>query len=389
MQIKMGEKIKELRVRDGRTQSDLATAIGVSCQAVSRWEANGGYPDMEIVPAIANYFHVTIDELYGYHGDREEKIAEVLRKADKAMPHRHIHKDCLSDNFEDCVQMLRDSAEEFPNEPRILAKLATALMIFGYHKYGVNGKLNKETGLIEGDVEYNSKNVYWQEALLVMEKLLRSNPSSEQRIDTIYNLVDIYRTMGQYEKAKALAAEQNEIVICRELLLPLATVGKENAQYKSQSIIALLERLQFTICDAIATNMSLRTSEYGKQVYSTMAQLYETIFSDGNYGPNRWDIFYIHLNLIRCEIKINDNIQNALAYFDRLFDHAKAYNDFCENHAEEYQYSAPLICYAKKKVYTPSPITYQSFWKGYIPDLPQDMITELRKNPKYAECFAE
>ena len=75
MKIKIGEKIKEFRARDGRTQNDLATAIGVSCQAVSRWEANGGYPDMEIIPAIANYFHVTIDELYGYHGDREEKIA--------------------------------------------------------------------------------------------------------------------------------------------------------------------------------------------------------------------------------------------------------------------------------------------------------------------------
>lgn len=86
MQIKIGKKIKELRCRDGRTQDDLAAALCVSCQAISRWETNGGCPDMETVPAIANYFHVAIDELFGCHDDREyqikaqkQKIRRVLR----------------------------------------------------------------------------------------------------------------------------------------------------------------------------------------------------------------------------------------------------------------------------------------------------------------------
>ena len=66
MNIKIGEKIKQLRLRDGRKQEDLANALGVSPQAVSRWEANGGYPDMELIPAIANYFNISIDELFGF-----------------------------------------------------------------------------------------------------------------------------------------------------------------------------------------------------------------------------------------------------------------------------------------------------------------------------------
>ena len=60
MQILIGNKIRELRHRDGRKQEDLADALGVTCQAVSRWEAAGGYPDLEIIPAIANYFHISI-----------------------------------------------------------------------------------------------------------------------------------------------------------------------------------------------------------------------------------------------------------------------------------------------------------------------------------------
>ena len=73
MQLDLGQKIRELRRRDGRTQEALAEAIGVTSQAISRWEANGGYPDMEMIPSIANYFGITIDELFGYHNGRESK----------------------------------------------------------------------------------------------------------------------------------------------------------------------------------------------------------------------------------------------------------------------------------------------------------------------------
>ena len=54
MQLNLGTKIRELRHRDGRTQEALAEALGVTSQAVSRWESGGSYPDMEIMPAIAN-----------------------------------------------------------------------------------------------------------------------------------------------------------------------------------------------------------------------------------------------------------------------------------------------------------------------------------------------
>ena len=65
MRIMLGDKIKELRKRDGRTQDDLATALGITNQAVSRWEANKAYPDMEIIPAIANYFHAPMGWVVG------------------------------------------------------------------------------------------------------------------------------------------------------------------------------------------------------------------------------------------------------------------------------------------------------------------------------------
>lgn len=43
MQLNLGTKIRALRQRDGRTQDALAEALGVSAQAVSRWESGGSF----------------------------------------------------------------------------------------------------------------------------------------------------------------------------------------------------------------------------------------------------------------------------------------------------------------------------------------------------------
>ena len=175
MQLNLGQKIRELRHRDGRTQEALAEALGVTAQAISRWEANGGYPDMEMLPAIANYFHISIDELFGYNADREAKIEAILKKAHEVLfcTGFALEKGGETDAYEKCIAMLRRASEEFPNEPRILSKLATALFQLGWQKYGAKVRIEDGTDTISYDVEYNSKNPYWQEALLVDEKLLK------------------------------------------------------------------------------------------------------------------------------------------------------------------------------------------------------------------------
>ena len=73
MQLDLGNNIRQLRHRDKRTQEALAEALGVTAQAVSRWESGGCYPDMNLIPSIANYFGVSIDELFGYTNQRERR----------------------------------------------------------------------------------------------------------------------------------------------------------------------------------------------------------------------------------------------------------------------------------------------------------------------------
>ena len=60
----IGKQIALLRKERGIKQEELAGYVGVSTQAVSKWE-NGGVPDTELLPAIADFFSVSVDSLFG------------------------------------------------------------------------------------------------------------------------------------------------------------------------------------------------------------------------------------------------------------------------------------------------------------------------------------
>ena len=60
----MGKRIKALRIKNGYTQEELGNILGVTTQAVSKWE-RGGTPDTELLPEISELFGVSIDHLFG------------------------------------------------------------------------------------------------------------------------------------------------------------------------------------------------------------------------------------------------------------------------------------------------------------------------------------
>lgn len=77
--MELGNQIKALRQRKGITQEALAEHLGVTAQAVSKWERNSASPDITLLPALSAYFGVTIDELFALSDDiRMERIQNML-----------------------------------------------------------------------------------------------------------------------------------------------------------------------------------------------------------------------------------------------------------------------------------------------------------------------
>ena len=72
--MEFNEKLQELRKARGLTQKELAEALFVSRTAISKWESGRGYPSIDSLKQIANYFSISIDELLS--GERLITIAE-------------------------------------------------------------------------------------------------------------------------------------------------------------------------------------------------------------------------------------------------------------------------------------------------------------------------
>lgn len=61
--MNFGDKLKQIRANQGLSQEQLAEKIGVSRQAITKWETNRGLPDVENMIILAEIFKVTLDEL--------------------------------------------------------------------------------------------------------------------------------------------------------------------------------------------------------------------------------------------------------------------------------------------------------------------------------------
>lgn len=77
----IGTRIAEARKRKGLTQDQLAEAMGVSPQAVSKWENDISCPDITLLPQLADYFGISVDDLLrGQTAPEAQIVPEEERK---------------------------------------------------------------------------------------------------------------------------------------------------------------------------------------------------------------------------------------------------------------------------------------------------------------------
>lgn len=118
MSVKLGTRIKALRKGKNLSQEAFARILGVSFQAVSKWETNVTMPDVNLIPSIASYFGVSIDELFDYHAwENDRLIDEICRRACA----------CRMNDPMAAETILRDGLRQFPANETLLTVLVYTL----------------------------------------------------------------------------------------------------------------------------------------------------------------------------------------------------------------------------------------------------------------------
>lgn len=144
----IGKQISLMRRERGIKQEELANYVGVSTQAVSKWE-NGGVPDVELLPKIADFFSVPIDFLFGRNmSDYSDLQSALIEKIGGLPPEQRFRQafkycwdieraltgaDCLrkSDILERYEEDLPENAQEY----------SYILTNYGFTRMGIANRL--------------------------------------------------------------------------------------------------------------------------------------------------------------------------------------------------------------------------------------------------------
>ena len=200
MELKLGATIKKLRTERGITQEELANRIGVSFQAVSKWETNTTTPDIVIIPQLALFFGVSIDSLFAINkDDYMERISNMIRDE-----HTISH-----DNFVWAERYLKGVICDEPqnNDARTLL---VELYEHRENRDTLNaGRLCEEGLLLDpSNIALHGKLIRIRQKRSETDRLINFYESLSDKVpknDKVKEkLIEIYITAGRYDEAKKL-----------------------------------------------------------------------------------------------------------------------------------------------------------------------------------------
>lgn len=335
MQLDLGTKIRQLRHRDGRTQEALAEALGVTSQAVSRWESGGSYPDMNLLPSIANYFGVTIDELFGYHNDHAQKIDHLASRIHDLMPWFTKRVD---DTTDECIALAREGLIEFPGNERLMLCLASALFQAGYVRHGEHHLTDSE-GYSVYDTTRHRGYAEWREAVPIYEKVVASLPAGDLRNQAVDELSQLYLNLGEYGKAQELAESAPNLYGTREALRLKSCDGRMQARAYGEAILKFARATaQLMVHGTVQNGQNLTAEEKAESIRGAIT-LFDRVCTDGNYCDQNPLIGKMYL-LLSVYLWSAHKPDEAFAALDKALAHFKVYEEICQQQAAAY--TAPL-----------------------------------------------
>jgi len=381
MQLDLGNKIRQLRRRDQKTQEQLADALGVTSQAVSRWESGGSYPDMNLIPSIANFFGVSIDALFGYESQRTGRIDALAAEIDR-MNQLNSGKDvCVAE----CIALARSALVEFPGNEKLMLSLASILYKAGGVRYGESHLIDEE-GYSVYDTEKHKTYEEWLEAIPLYEKALQTLPLGKLRDRATDELSQLYLNLGEHEKGMALADLAPDMWGSREFLRAYACDGKAYVKAHSELLLQTIRASAVFIVNITAGDQRHLTAHEKAENIASAIRLFEVVCPDGNFGCHYAYVASLEL-LYSLYLWLDDRKDEAFASLERARENGLGFIQVCEDGVAHYH--TPLVRLAEEIPICNADIARQDYltlaedWPWWNVPEAEQVKAEIQADPRW------
>jgi len=265
MNIYFGENLKELRKTKNLTQERLAEFLGVSFQTVSKWERGDTYPDITMLPEIAAFFKISVDDLLGINkAENEEKILRKLNEYDN-----------LTD-LDLMWEIIKDLKHEFPSDFRVLLRYMACL-----------------------ERREDDKLSVYPEVLSIYNNIQDHCTDDMIRIASKRAVIELFHSLSKqddspvsFEDCEKLINQLPRMRDSREMFsffFPETHTERENNVRKSIEELLLLTNHVFSHIFFYDENYS---NEWKTEAFRKLTDFCEFLYDDGNYGKMWQQVIY-------------------------------------------------------------------------------------------------
>jgi len=299
MKLKIGETIKRYRKERDITQEEFAEVLGVSCQSVSRWENNSCYPDIELIPVIAEFFNITADKLMG--------IDEVAERAAAEHYLSDFQAAVSVGNVDECIRIARAGTAEFPNNYALLNKLMYALFV-----------ACSDDANIPDWKERQEK--YDAEIVALGERIIKYCSDADIRYEATDRLAFHHCEMGRKEIGRSIYKTLPSIYECKEWSMWWALSEEEKLPHTRKFIFDAYNALS----EGLWRLTGLVSDEEEAMVFEKIRAL-DTLIYDGDLPDYMWCSIRYACLYAKCLVKLG-RINEAVVQLNKAVRSAAAFD---------------------------------------------------------------
>ncbi len=206
----IGERIKILRKKNDLTQEKLADYLGVSYQAVSKWECGASSPDLSLIVPLAKLLHVTTDELLGM--------------VDAETDARKLEYDALYNkaHHPEQLELAQQASREYPTELKYINWQADCLFLLASQNYSTLEKFHEDL----------------EKSLKLFCVVFERTTDTVLKYDALASIVMTLVTLKRHDEAKKYAEMYpSNLAMDKDTVMNWALTGEEKHKHSQQMLM--------------------------------------------------------------------------------------------------------------------------------------------------------